>query len=160
MVEFSASSARQFSPWSFKRGLNLEPNFFVSSLACLHVQKYVLSLKLSCWWFIKNYPAIIWHRSSHWPAYISYTCHLMVANVTSDQLFQYPAAPLLCNNNVLPFGRGFPLAVLSILKGICCKWSYHLWGWHLFLSGCMFTGSDMKTKDVFSVHVFWKESDV
>ena len=115
-----------------------------------------------------------------------YTWHLVVANVTSDLLFQYPAVPLrilqfssICNNDVLLFVGGLPLAVLNILQGIYFKFSKsseHLsfcstrginphWAhlgtpalpltdvpphWH-FLSGCMFAGLDQRC--VF-IHVF------
>ena len=61
---------------------------------------------------------------------LSHSCHLVVANVTSDQLFQYIAAPLpilqfpsICNDHVPLFGGGLPLDVLSILQAIHCDGS-------------------------------------
>ena len=66
----------------------------------------------------------------YWPQNIMISCHLVVANVTSDQLFQYLAVllPILqfppsCNDNVPLFGGRLLLAVLSILQTIHCNGS-------------------------------------
>ena len=74
-----------------------------------------------------------------------HACRLVVANVT----FQYSAAPLqilqflsMCNENVPLFGGGLPLDVLSILEAAGHNVVMGLWGWHLVISGSMFTGSD------------------
>ena len=85
-----------------------------------------------------------------------HACRLVVANVT----FQYPASPLrilqflfMCNDNVPLFGGGLPLDVLNILEAAGHNFVMGLWGQHLVLSGCMFTGSD---RSCIFVHVLLK----
>ena len=85
-----------------------------------------------------------------------HACRLVVANVT----FQYPAAPLrilqflsMCYDYVPLFGGGLPLDVLSILEAAGHNVVMGLWGKHLVLSGCMFTGSD---RSCVFVHVLLK----
>ena len=100
----------------------------------------------SCLSYVEYWPENIW----------TYACRLVVANLT----FQYPASPLrilqflfMCNDNVPLFGGGLPLDVLSILEAAGHNVVMGLWGQHLVLSGCMFTGSD---RSCIFVHVLLK----